>query len=94
MPPTDNKKPEVSHADLMARFDERFDELSGLIRSGFPEGDPITHRKVHESYMQEAKDRHEFRQKIKAGFAQSLIWLLFITVITALGKYLGVGPIG
>ncbi len=83
MPPDDHQ---VTHADIA----KSIAALSDLIKSGFPNGDPVEHRKVHDKYIQEAKDRHEFRQKVKAGFAQSFIWLVFLFVVAAIANYLGV----
>lgn len=46
-------------------FDRKIDELSEMVRSGFPNGDPIEHRKVHESYIREAKERSEMYRSLR-----------------------------
>ena len=46
-------------AENRAHTDEKFQELIDLIKSGFPEGDPATHRAVHEGYIRQAEERKE-----------------------------------
>lgn len=57
--------------DQREHFDKLIDEMLSLFKSGFPEGDPVEHRKVHESYIREAKERAELwrgmRMKLLSG---------------------------
>lgn len=57
--------------DQTRHFDRKIDEMIAMFKSGFPEGDPVEHRKVHESYIQESKDRAELwrglRMKLMSG---------------------------
>lgn len=39
-------------------------DLTEMIKTGFPDGDLHGHRKVHEDWIKEAKERVEFRKKI------------------------------
>ena len=71
-------------------MDERFDALEKLIKSGFPEGNPEEHRKVHEGYIKEAKEREEVRMAVKKSLYSSGIWLAILTLVAALASYFGI----
>ena len=69
-------------------FDARMDELTALLKSGFPNGDPVEHRKVHENYIKDASDRAELMKSIRdksitgiflslGSFVLLAIWELF-----------------
>lgn len=62
---------ERGRRDQREHFDKRIDEMLDTFKSGFPNGDPVEHRKVHESYIEEAKERaelwHELRKKVLSG---------------------------
>lgn len=64
---------ERGRRDQREHFDRRLDEMMSTFKSGFPDGDPVEHRKVHESYIQEAKERaelwHGLRLKLLSGGA-------------------------
>ena len=44
--------------------DRKLCDLEKLIRSGFPDGDPPGHCRVHEQYIVDAKDRKETRRSL------------------------------
>ena len=71
-------------------MDERFDALEQLIKSGFPDGNPEEHRKVHERHIKEAKEREEVRLAVKKSLYSSGIWLAILTLVAALASYLGI----
>lgn len=71
-------------------MDDRFDKLEKLIKSGFPDGDPEEHRKVHEGYIKEAKEREEVRLAVKKSLYSSGIWLAILTLLAALASYFGI----
>lgn len=88
-PPLLDRKPDhtITHEDLLAyqqelkqHFDHRVDELIDLIKSGFPEGDPAAHRRVHEGYIKEASARAELKSKILEKVITGGVWggLLFV----------------
>lgn len=62
---------ERGRRDQREHFDRRIDEMMNTFKSGFPGGDPVEHRKVHESYIQESKERAELwrglRMKLLSG---------------------------
>lgn len=71
-------------------MDERFDALEKLIKSGFPDGNPEEHRKVHEARIKEAKDRAEVRLAVKKSLYSSGIWAAILFVLAALASYIGI----
>ena len=72
------------------RMDERFDALEKLIKSGFPDGNPEEHRKVHERYIKDAKEREEVRLAVKKSLYSSGIWLAILTLLAALASFFGI----
>ena len=92
-PPSENPSPipDRRRSDrFQQHMDERFDALEKLIKSGFPDGDPEEHRKVHEGYIKEAKEREEVRMAVKKSLYSSGIWLAILTLVAALASYLGI----
>lgn len=71
-------------------MDERFDALEKLIKSGFPNGDPEEHRKVHERHIKEAKEKEEVRLAVKKSLYSSGIWAAILFVLAALASYMGI----
>ena len=92
-PPPDNpsKIPDRRRSDgFQQHMDERFDALEKLIKSGFPDGDPEEHRKVHERRIKEAREREEVKLAVKKSIYSSGIWLALLTLVAALASYLGI----
>lgn len=75
---------------LQKHMDDRFDALEKLIKSGFPDGDPEEHRKVHEGYIKEAKEREEVRMAVKKSLYSSGTWLAILTILAAVASYFGI----
>lgn len=68
---------------LMAGLDSRFAELSAMIKSAFPEGDPHGHRLSHEREIRDAagweKLKSELMSKLLTGGVWAgVAWLLFV----------------
>ena len=91
--PSDNpsQTPDRRRSDkFQQHMDERFDALEKLIKSGFPDGNPEEHRKVHERHIKDAKEREEVRLAVKKSLYSSGIWLAILTLVAALASYLGI----
>ena len=71
-------------------MDERFDALEKLIKSGFPDGNPEEHRRIHERRIKEAREREEVRLAVKKSLYSSGIWLALLTLVAALASYFGI----
>lgn len=71
---------ERGRRDQREHFDKRLDDMLKVFSSGFPNGDPVEHRKVHESYIEEAKERaelwHELRKRVLSGGVLAAIGVL------------------
>ena len=92
-PPSENPSPipDRRRSDrFQQHMDERFDALEKLIKSGFPGGDPEEHRKVHEGYIKEAKEREEVRMAVKKSLYSSGTWLAILTILAAVASYFGI----
>lgn len=88
-PPT-NERERRKTDTLQKHMDDRFDALEKLIKSGFPDGDPEEHRRVHERRIKEAKEREEVRLAVKKSLYGSGIWLAILTLLAALASYFGI----
>ena len=71
-------------------MDERFDALEKLIKSGFPDGNPEEHRKVHQRRINETKQKEEVKLAVKKSLYSSGIWLALLTLVAALASYFGI----
>lgn len=89
-PPPPNFERRRADKAFQQHMDDRFDKLEKLIKSGFPDGDPEEHRKVHEGYIKEAKEREEVRLAVKKSLYSSGTWLAILTLLAALASYLGI----
>lgn len=92
-PPPDNLPQTLDRRrsdGFQQHMDERFDALEKLIKSGFPDGDPEEHRKVHEGYIKEAKEREEVRMAVKKSLYSSGTWLAILTILAAVASYFGI----
>lgn len=85
--PVKSRDSAVTHADLeegrkiMAQhFDTRFDGLEKIIKSGFPNGDPIEHRKVHEGYIKDAAERSALWRSVREKTLTGVIWGFLILI--------------
>ena len=88
-PPT-NARERRKIDTLQKHMDDRFDALEKLIKSGFPDGNPEEHRKVHERHIKDAKEREEVRLAVKKSLYSSGIWLAILTLLAALASYFGI----
>lgn len=53
---------------------EQIKDLKDFIKAGFPHGDPVSHRAVHEKYITEAQKRSERWEEIKTHMIQGALW--------------------
>lgn len=68
---------------LLVNLDSRFAELSAMIKSAFPDGDPHGHRLSHEREIRDAagweKLKSELMSKLLTGGVWAgVAWLLFV----------------
>lgn len=63
-------------------------ELKDLIKSGFPGGDPVAHCAVHQSYIDEAKERRAFWKSVIEKIATGAIYTAVIAVATAVWTFI------
>lgn len=53
----------------------RFDTFVG---TAFPDGDPHSHKAVHEAWLKEMEDRHNLRQSVIEKLATGGIWACLV----------------
>ncbi len=66
----------------------RLDQIEGLIRSGFPGGDPDGHRRVHEQYIKEAAERDALMLGAKKKVVEMSIWGAIVILGMAMLDYI------
>jgi len=70
------------------RLQESIDSLSELIKSGFPGGDPGSHRKVHEGYIAEAETRKKLKLSVIEKTLTGVVWASIVVIAYALWEYI------
>lgn len=81
--PERRKSRAIINDPIKQHFDERFDSLEALIRSGFPGGDIEGHRRAHEEVIKAAEVRAKLWNSaaeavIKSGVVGAAVLLLGI----------------
>lgn len=72
-------------AQIVSQIDSRFGELSEMIKSAFPDGDPHGHRRAHEQEIRDAagwsKLKADLLSKVLTGGVWAgVVWLVFIII--------------
>jgi hypothetical protein len=77
--------------DLDKRFDnldQSIADLTRLIKAGFPDDDPHSHRKFHEGLIEEAADRRETSKDIKRKLVVGTVWGGGLLLANAIWDYI------
>jgi hypothetical protein len=74
--------------DLHRHIDARTKELEDMIASGFPNGDPRSHRAVHEGYIKQAEDRAALRKTVVERTVTGVVWAGIVFVSLAILEYI------
>lgn len=67
----------------LTQISDQLKDLDGLIRSGFPNGDPVTHRLVHETYIKEAESRSLMWRDVKTKIIGGALWAALVAIALA-----------
>lgn len=63
---------------MMRQTETQYSALSDLIKSGFPNGDPVEHRKAHEQMMRYVEKRERFISDLSMHLAKGGVWALAV----------------
>lgn len=63
-------------------------ELEGMIRAGFPGGDPVAHCAVHQGYIDEAAERRAFWKSVFEKIATGAIYAAVVAVAMATWQWI------
>lgn len=74
--------------DLHKHIDDKTKELEEMIKSGFPHGDPKSHRSVHEKYIEEAEERAALRKTVIERTVTGVVWAGIVFVAIAIWEYI------
>lgn len=75
-------------AELKKHVDTQLSIINARLDSGFPYGDPVEHRKVHEQYIKDAVERASLWKSIREKTITGIIWAGLILLSTSLWEYL------
>lgn len=73
---------------LLGYVDAKVQEVISRIDSGFPNGDPVEHRKVHEHYMREASERAALWKSIREKTITGIVWAGLMLIGSALWDFI------
>ena len=78
--------------EIEKRLDHLTSEVKAL-RYGFPEGDPASHRRYHESVIQWQETRNRLvrgalEQAAKVGFLGAIGWVFYALFIAAMMEFM------
>ena len=65
-------------------FNQKLDDMMTAIKSGVPNGDLDGHRRAHEVWLEEHKERKELRAKVMGKLAEGTAWAVFCGIVFAL----------
>ncbi len=71
------------------RMDKGFHDVCELLRSAFPDGDPVEHRRAHEQMIEFHKQRADFYRDLKKQLASKGMLAIVGIVLLALWHYVG-----
>ena len=72
---------------IKEHFDERFDNLEALIRSGFPDGDIEGHRRAHEEVIKAAQEWKNLRHAVLEKILTTGIWSAVVLLAAILWNH-------
>lgn len=61
-------------AEESRQLNKRFDELTALLVSAFPGGDPEEHRRYHHEVMEWMRERRDLWRAVKEKTVSALLW--------------------
>lgn len=85
--PSCNEAINEMRAELHRHIEERAKALEEKIADGFPNGDPRSHRLVHEGYIREAEERAALRKTVVERTVTGVVWAGIVFVAIAVWEY-------
>lgn len=76
---------------MIAHIDKEFEALRVLIKSGYPDGDPVGHRLVHEGYIREAADRSALWKSVREKTVTGAVWAIILLLANAVWEAIRAG---
>ena len=72
---------EIHH--FLTSISKQISALESQIKSGFPMGDPVTHRLVHENYIKEANAKAKIWEDVQSKVVTGAIWAALLAIAAA-----------
>ena len=70
---------------------EKLEELDKTLKSGFPHGDPIEHRKDHETKIKLDNEKAALYKTIREKVISSAVWGMLVLIGLAIWEYIKAG---
>lgn len=78
----------TSSCELCVELELKIAELHKKIDSGFPDGDLVEHRKVHENYIKQAAERAALWKSVREKTVTGIVWAGLMLIGSALWEFI------
>ena len=82
---TDNS---TSSCEVCLGLEAKIAELHKKIDSGFPDGDLVEHRKVHENYIKQVAERAALWKSVREKTVTGIVWAGLMLIGSALWEFI------
>lgn len=73
---------------LEEKIIEKLNDLDKTLKSGFPNGDPVEHRKDHETKIKLDNERANLYKQIREKLITSAVWGMIVMIALAVWEYI------
>ena len=73
---------------VLNEINDKLANLEKLIKDGFPNGDPASHRRVHEQYIVDADARNAMVRGAKQRVLEGALWAALLLFCAAIWDYI------
>lgn len=79
---------EITSCEACISLEAKIADLHKKIESGFPYGDLIEHRKVHENYIKQAAERAALWKSVREKTVTGIVWAGLMLIGSALWEFI------
>ena len=82
------EKHDLEKKPVLNEINDKLANLEKLIKDGFPNGDPASHRRVHEQYIVDADARNAMVRGAKQRVLEGALWAALLLFCAAIWDYI------
>lgn len=79
---------EITSCEVCLGLEAKIADLHKKIESGFPDGDLVEHRKVHENYIKHAAERAALWKSVREKTVTGIVWAGLMLIGSALWEFI------